>query len=121
MIYALSGMNPVVQLIDAPGDQPSPRVEPHPPEQRIRSDARGSGLYIYTGDIFTPLDVPGASNTVANGINDAGQVVIRSLDSHGFAVWRMMTMFCGPSPVLKRAEGGVGKSYTQTTAVVQGY
>src|SRR5262245_16614819 len=36
---------------------------------------------------FTPIDVPGATSTVAQGINDSGQIVgqfFDALGSHGF-------------------------------------
>ena len=44
--------------------------------------------FVYTGGNFTPLNVPGATNTAAYGINNLGQIVgtfsNSSLNSHGF-------------------------------------
>jgi hypothetical protein len=43
--------------------------------------------FLYSGGVFTTIDVPGGNATLANGINDAGQIAGYYVDSsgeHGF-------------------------------------
>jgi hypothetical protein len=51
------------------------------------SDSTGQHGFLYDGGVFTPIDVPGASQTLAIGINPRGQIVGFYSDStgqHGF-------------------------------------
>lgn len=52
-------------------------------------DATGQHGFLKDGATFTTIDVPGATSTVAHGVNDAGQIVGQFLLSdplhpHGF-------------------------------------
>src|ERR1700676_3084027 len=46
--------------------------------------SRGGHGFVYDGTNYTTLDYPAASNTVATGINSAGQVVGYYTGNHGF-------------------------------------
>ncbi len=39
--------------------------------------------FLYSGEIFTQIDFPGASETNATGINGSGQIVGNFVDANG--------------------------------------
>jgi probable HAF family extracellular repeat protein len=69
----------------------------------------GEHGFLDTGGSFTQLDVPGATDTIASGINDAGQVVgtfINSTGEHGFLdTGGSFTQFDVPSADITVASG----------------
>ena len=71
---AVWGINNAGQIVGT-GGFPIPGF-PHPPYGTSRG-------FVYTGGSFSPIDVPGSLFTVAQGINDSGQIVGSFQDATG--------------------------------------
>jgi probable HAF family extracellular repeat protein len=49
----------------------------------VYRDAAGTHGFLLDNGMYTTLDMPGSTNTVATGINDAGQIVGSYVDANG--------------------------------------